>query len=276
MQTAATRFTIPRMNRIRSGDAEIVYSVMGDGPPVVLLHPFPANHELMVPAAQPVASRCRVILPDLRGHGESEAGEGPATMEKHAADLVRILDDADVGRAVFAGVSIGGYILFEFWRRYRGRVAGLLLSDTRAQADTAEGRANRLKSAEDVVERGTEVFVDGMIPKLLGRTTLASRPDLVDQARKIMLKMSPTDIAQVQRGMAERPDSTPTLKNINVPTLILIGEEDTLTTIADGEFMRQHISGSQLQVIGKAGHYAVWEQSSEAGKLLRQFVDSLY
>src|SRR5215472_6711490 len=276
MQTAATRFTIPRMNRIRSGNAEIVYSVMGDGPPVVLLHPFPVNHELMVPAAQPVASRYRVILPDLRGHGESEAGAGPATMEKHAADLVRILDDADVGRAVFAGVSIGGYILFEFWRRYRGRVAGLLLSDTRAQADTAEGRANRLKSAEDVVERGTEVFVDGMIPKLLGRTTLASRPDLVDQARKMILKMSPTDIAQVQRGMAERPDSTPTLKNINVPTLILTGEEDILTTVADGEFMRQHISGSQLHVIGKAGHYAVWEQAPEAGRLLRQFVDSLY
>jgi 3-oxoadipate enol-lactonase len=264
------------MNRIRSGDAEVVYSVMGDGPPVVLLHPFPANHELMVPAAQPLASRYRVILPDLRGHGDSDVGEGPAIMEKHAADLVRMLDDADVGRAVFMGVSIGGYILFEFWRRYRGRIAGLVLSDTRAQADTPEGRANRLKSAEDVIESGTEMFVDGIIPKLLGKTTQASRPDLVDQARKMMLKMSPTDIAQVQRGMAERPDSTPTLKTINVPTLILIGEEDTLTTVADGEFMRQQVSGSQLQVIGKAGHYAVWEQASETGKLLRQFVDSLH
>lgn len=264
------------MNRIRSGDAEIAYSVMGDGPPVVLLHPFPANHELMVPAAQPLASRYRVILPDLRGHGESEAGEGPATMEKHASDVARILDDADVGRAVFAGVSIGGYILFEFWRRYRGRVAGLALADTRAQADSGEGRASRFKSAEEVMERGTEVFVDGMVPKLFGKTTLATRPDLVDPARRMMLKMSPSDIAQVQRGMAERPDSTTTLRTINVPTLIVIGEEDTLTTVADGEFMRQHIAGSQFQVIAKAGHYAVWEQASEIGKTLRQFVDSLH
>jgi pimeloyl-ACP methyl ester carboxylesterase len=91
-----------------------------------------------------------------------------------------------------------------------------------------------------------------------------------------MLKMSPSDIAQVQRGMAERPDSTTTLRTINVPTLIVIGEEDTLTTVRDGEFMRQHIAGSQFQVIAKAGHYAVWEQASEIGKTLRQFVDSLH
>ncbi|HST11090.1 MAG TPA: alpha/beta fold hydrolase, partial [Terriglobales bacterium] len=94
------------MNRIRSGDAEIAYTVLGDGPPVILLHPFPANHEFWLPAAQSLTSRYRVILPDLRAHGESGAGEGPATMEKHAADIVRVMDDADVGRATFVGVSI--------------------------------------------------------------------------------------------------------------------------------------------------------------------------
>jgi pimeloyl-ACP methyl ester carboxylesterase len=264
------------MNRIRSGDAEIAYRILGDGPPVVLLHPFPAHHGLMLPAAQPLASRYKVILPDLRGHGESEAGEGPATMEKHADDIARVLDDADVGRAVFCGVSIGGYVLFEFWRRYRGRVAGLALCDTRPQQDTPEGRAGRLKSAEDVMERGTEFIVEGMLPKLFGKTAISRRPDLVDQARRMMLMKSPADIAQVQHGMAERPDSVPTLRTINVPTMILIGEEDTLTTVADGELMRSHISGSHLHIIAKGGHYAVWEQSAEVGKLLRQFVDSLH
>jgi 3-oxoadipate enol-lactonase len=91
----------------------------------------------------------------------------------------------------------------------------------------------------------------------------------------MMLKMSPEDIAQVQRGMAERPDSTPTLKTIDVPTLILMGEEDTLTTVVDGESMRQNISGSQLKVIPRAGHFAIWEQAEEVGKVLRQFVDEL-
>ena len=119
------------MNRVRSGDAEIVYTVLGDGPPLALLHPFPAHHALWLPAAQSLTSRYRVILPDVRGHGESEIGDGPATIEKHATDLARVLDDAGVGRAIFFGVSIGGYILFEFWRRYRGRVAALGLCCTR-------------------------------------------------------------------------------------------------------------------------------------------------
>src|SRR5437660_7018140 len=126
------------MKRIASDDAEVVYKVVGDGPPVVLLHPFPAHHELWLPAAEALASRYRVILPDLRGHGDSEVGEGPATMAKHAADVARICDHAGIGRAVFAGVSIGGYILFEFWRSYRSRLTAPLLGDTRPPAHPRE------------------------------------------------------------------------------------------------------------------------------------------
>jgi 3-oxoadipate enol-lactonase len=261
------------MNRIRSGDAEIVYAAFGDGPPVVLLHPFPADHEFWLPSSQFLESRYRIMVPDLRAHGQSEAGEGPATMEKHAYDLVRVLDDAHVGRAVLAGVSIGGYILFEFWRRFRDRVAALVLCCTRPQADTPEARVTRLKSADEVLERGTEWFADLMLPKLIGQTTRETRPDLVNGARRMILKMSPMDIAQVQHGMAARPDSVPTLKTINVPTLVVLGGEDPIATMADGELMRQHIPGSRVSVIPKAGHFAAWEQPEAVGKLLRQFVD---
>src|SRR5580693_3354817 len=132
------------MPRISSDDAEIFYEVLGSGPPIVLLHPFPANHDLWKPAAQALVTRYRIILPDLRGHGDSGVGEGPATMEKHAADLARVMDAADVGRAPLIGVSIGGYALFEFWRRHRGRVAGLGLCNTKAPADSAEARGGRL------------------------------------------------------------------------------------------------------------------------------------
>src|SRR6266852_6755641 len=128
------------MIAIQSGDAQISYEILGTGPPVVLLHPFPANHELWLPAARALTSRYQLILPDLRGHGDSGAGEGPATMEKHAADLARIVDHAEVGRAPFAGVSIGGYVLFEFWRRHRGRIAALALFNTKAQTDAPEAR----------------------------------------------------------------------------------------------------------------------------------------
>jgi pimeloyl-ACP methyl ester carboxylesterase len=263
------------MERLRSGDAEIFYEVRGNGPPVVLLHPFPSHHEFWHPVAAALESRYRLILPDLRGHGDSEIGEGPALMAKHASDIGRVLDAAGAGKAAFIGCSIGGYILFEFWRRFRTRVTALALCDTRPQADTAEARANRLKSADTVLEQGTAPFIETMIPKLMGRTTVSTRPDLVDGARAMMRKMSAEDISLVLRGMAERPDSVTDLKTINVPTLIVIGEEDVLSTVADGELMRQNIAGSLLKVIPKAGHYASWEQPEAVGEILRQFLDEV-
>jgi pimeloyl-ACP methyl ester carboxylesterase len=263
------------MERVRSDDAEIFYEIRGKGPPVVLLHPFPCHHEFWNPVAGALDTRYRLILPDLRGHGDSEIGEGPALMQKHAGDIARVLDAAGVGKATFVGCSIGGYILFEFWRRHRERVSALALCDTRPQADTAEARANRLKAAAAVLEQGTEPFIESMIPKLMGRTTVATRPDLVDGARAMMRKMSAEDISLVLRGMAERPDSVADLKSINVPTLIVIGEEDVLSTGADGELMRQNIGGSQMKVIPKAGHYAPWEQPELIGKILRQFLDDV-
>jgi 3-oxoadipate enol-lactonase len=263
------------MERLRSGDAEIFYEIRGNGPPVVLLHPFPCDREFWHPVAAALESRYRLILPDLRGHGDSEIGEGPALMEKHAADIARVLDAAGVGKAAFVGCSIGGYVLFEFWRRFRARVSSLVLCDTRPQADTAEARANRLKAAATVLEQGTEPFIETMIPKLMGRTTVATRPDLVDGARAMMRKMSAEDISLVQRGMAERPDSVADLKTIDVPTLIVIGEEDVLSTVADGALMRQNIAGSRLKVIPKAGHYSPWEQPGAVGMVLRQFLDDV-
>jgi pimeloyl-ACP methyl ester carboxylesterase len=261
--------------RIPSGDAEIVYRSLGDGPPVILLHPFPANHQLWLPVAEQLATRYRVILPDLRGHGDSGVGDGPATMDRHALDIDRVMDDAGVGRAPLIGVSIGGYVLFEFWRKHRSRVAALGLFNTKAPADSPEARAGRLQAANDVLERGTEPFFETMIPRLLGKTTREMRPDLVDGALRMMRKMSPEDVAQVQRGMAARPDSVDTLKTINVPTLLVTGDEDILTGANEAELMRQHISGSHLRVISKAGHYSPLEQPAEAGRLLRQFLDTL-
>jgi len=261
--------------RIKSDDAEIVYWTVGDGLPVILLHPFPVNHEFWLPVADALATRYRVVMPDLRGHGESEIGEGPATMEKHAADIARVMDDANIGRAPLVGVSIGGYVLFEFWRKYRGRAAALGLCNTKAPADGPDARGGRLQAANDVLERGTEPFFESMIPKVLAKTTREMRPDLVDGALRMMRQMSPEDVAQVQRGMAARPDSIETLKTINVSTLLVTGEEDQMTGVREAELMHQHISNSQLQVIPKAGHYSPWEQPQDATKLLRQFLDSL-
>jgi len=263
------------MQRIKSDDAEIVYQTLGDGPSVVLLHPFPANHEFWLPVAQSLSTRYRLIMPDLRGHGDSDIGEGSATMAKHAADIARVMDDADVGRAPIVGISIGGYVLFEFWRQQRGRVAAVGLCNTKAPADSPEAQAGRLQAATEVMERGTEPFFQSMIPRLLGKTTRETRPDLVEGALQMMREMSPADVAAVQHGMAERPDSVDTLKTINVPTLLVTGDEDVLTGVNEAELMHRHIAGSELRVFPKAGHYSPWEQPEAAGRLLRQFLDGV-
>jgi pimeloyl-ACP methyl ester carboxylesterase len=263
------------MEKIHSGDADIYFDIAGTGPPVVLLHPFPANHEFWLPVTQLLAPRFRLIMLDLRGHGESSLGHGPATMHKHALDVKRVMDAAGVDRAPLVGVSIGGYSIFEFWRRYHDRVNALVLCNTKAQADTSEARATRLSSANDVLERGTEPFFESMIPKLVGETTRRSRPDRVEGALRMMRKMSAEDVAGVQRGMAERPDSVPTLRTINVPTLIITADEDILTGVLDAELMKQNIPGSQMKVAAKAGHFSPWEQPEEVGGLLRRFLGSL-
>ncbi len=263
------------MEKIQSDGAEIFYDVAGSGPPVILLHPTPADHEFFLPISQFLSSRYRLIMPDLRGHGESSLGEGPATMQKHAFDVHRIMDHAGVDRAPLLGVSIGGRVIFEFWRRFRDRVTALVLCNTEARADGPEARANRLRVADDVLKRGTEPFFESMLPKLMGETTRRSRPDLVEGALRMARRMSAEDVAGVQLGMAERPDSVATLKTIAVPTLIITGDEDVLTGVPEGELMKQNISGSQMKVVAKAGHYSPLEQPEEIGRLLRQFLDSI-
>jgi 3-oxoadipate enol-lactonase len=261
------------METVHSDDAEIVYESWGQGPPVVLLHPFPVHRDFWKPAAQAL-SNYRIILPDLRGHGDSGVGDGAATMAKHANDIGRVLDHAGVGRAPMVGVSIGGYALFECWRRYAERIAALVLCNTKASADSADARAVRLRSAAEVLERGVEPFVESMLPKLVGQTSRSSRPDLVEGVRSMALRMSPQDVSQVQQGMAARPDSIPTLKTIGVPALIIAGEEDGLAPVADAETMKANIPNSRLNVIPKAGHYSPWEKPEEVGTLLRQFLDA--
>lgn len=260
---------------IRSDDAELEYQTVGSGRPIVLLHPFPAHHAIWLPVSQRLSTRYRCILPDLRGHGKSQPGAGAATMQKHAGDLERICRAEDVEKVVFAGSSIGGYILFEFWRRHRERVAGLILCNTRAQEDSAEARAARLQAAAEVEHRGPAGFIAKSVERLVGATTRANRPDLAEAARTMMQEMNVAGIVAVQQGMAQRPDSVSTLKTIDVPALIIAADEDLVSSKVDAELMQQMIPGSQLEIISQAGHYAVFEQPEVVGRRIRQFLEQI-
>jgi len=262
------------MPALRSSDAQLFYETTGDGPPVVLLHPFPLNHQFWTPVAQRLGARYRLLMPDLRAHGESEAGDGPATMTKMAADLALLCREERVAKATFVGVSIGGYLLFAFWRRSREHIGALLLANTRAGAETSDGRANRLAIAEKILREGTASFIEEMLPRLMSPATLRNRPDIVDAARRMMQQLSPQDIAAVQRGMADRADSVGVLKTIDVPTLIVAGEDESIPR-AEFELMRDQISGSRLMVLPRAGHYAALEQPEEFADVLRRFLEDV-
>jgi 3-oxoadipate enol-lactonase len=262
--------------QIRSGDANIFYEVMGKGPDLVLLHPFPTNYHIWDPIAERLAAYYRVILPDLRGHGDSETGEGPATMAKHAADVLRVCAELGVERAVFCGNSIGGYVMFELWRQHRERMRAMVLCGTKAGADNAEARSNRLKAAEMVEREGSEQFIEETLPRLLGESTRRNRPDLVERARNMMRNMTVAGIAAVQRGMAERPDSIPTLVTIDVPALVIVGDEDLATPRAEAEIIARGIRGSRLAVVAGAGHYVPLEKSEEVHGLVREFLQGIW
>lgn len=262
------------MPSFRSSDAQLFYEVIGSGPDVVLLHPFPLNHNFWNGVLDQLSTRYRLILPDLRAHGDSDLGEGSATMQKMGADLAKLCREENIAKAFFAGVSIGGYVLFEFWRQYREHVAALVLANTRAGSETADSRAARLGVADKVLREGTMPFINDMLSKLFSHSTITNRPDIVDAARRMMLKMSPQDIAGVQQGMADRPDSVPTLRKIGVPTMIIAGADDSVPR-SEAELMHQHIASSRFHVIDRAGHYAALEQPQEFGQLLRGFFDSL-
>lgn len=258
---------------LRTNDAKLFYTTEGKGPDVVLLHPFPSSHEFWAPIKDKLAAKYRLIMPDLRGLGESQVGEGDATMQKHAEDLAKLCDELKVGKAVFIGCSIGGYILFEFWRKFRERMTGLVLANTKASADNAEAKAARLQTAEQVLQQGPEQYIDSMLPKLVGEVTWRNRPDVVEKAKRTMMRSTAQGIAAVQRGMAERPDSTATLSKISIPTLILGGAADVFMSRQELEKMRAGIRNSTLQIVQKAGHFAAFEQPEEVAMALKRFLE---
>ena len=260
---------------VRSNDADIFYIVQGSGAPVVLLHPFPANHLFWLPVVEQLSSRYKFIVPDLRGLGGSSPGEFPATMEKHADDIRRVCDDVGADKPVFVGVSIGGYILFEFWRRSRERMGAIVFSNTRPGADSDETRKGRVEAAEEVQQRGPEWFIDAQISKLIGETTRRNRPDVVDAAKKIMMVSTAKGIATNQLGMAVRPDSTATLAMIQLPTLFIGGTDDTITPPDEIDRMQQAVRGSEKRILTGAGHFAAFERPEEYAAVLRSFLGSV-
>jgi pimeloyl-ACP methyl ester carboxylesterase len=255
--------------------AEIEYEVRGAGPAVVFLHAFPLGHFMWDGAVAALEGTHRVLRFDARGFGGSPPGDGPLTMDRIADDAAALMDHVGIARAVVAGCSMGGYAAFAFARRHAERLAGLVLQDTRAGADTAEARSNRATLASRVLEEGAEAAAHAFVPKLLGETTQRNNPDLVALLYERIVATSPAGIAQALHGLGTRADSRDTLSHIQVPTLLVVGEEDELTPPAEAESMAAAIAGSRLEVIPRAGHLSNLENPAAYEDVLTRFLAPL-
>jgi len=263
------------MSVARVHGIKLAYEVSGARSPIVLLHGFPFNRTLWREQVEALRERYRVITPDLRGHGETTATHEPATMEAMAGDVAALLDELHITRVVLGGLSMGGYVALAFYRLFPERVSALLLADTRPQADTGDARLAREETAARALGEGMHTIADAMLPKLLAPSTQAERPKIVARIREMILNTDAQGAASALRGMAVRRDQTEFLREINCPTLIVVGSLDQITPPADAERMNREIRGSRLEVIAGAGHVSNVERPAEFNRALENFLREL-
>ena len=260
------------MNIAQINNTQLAYTDTGDGRPIVLIHGYPFNRSLWTEQIPALSDSYRIVAPDLRGFGESDASQDPSTMNQLAADVAALMDHLDIARATIGGLSMGGYVALAFYKQFPSRVRALVLADTRAQADTEEAKQTREQQAEKALSEGMAGIADAMLPKLLTPETVSKRPEIVKFVRDMMLQTKPEGAAAALRGMAEREDQTGLLSKITVPTLILVGAEDAITPVADSEKMHQAIEGSRLVVLDHAGHVSNLERTQQFNDALLEFL----
>jgi len=264
------------MPKARVGGGDIAYETRGAGPALLFLHAFPLGLGMWEPQVSAFASSHQVIRFDARGFGGSPPGDGLLTMERIADDAVGLLDHLDVSRAIVCGLSMGGYAAFALVRRHADRLKALVLADTRAGADSDAARAARAAQADKVRKEGSASIADAVLPKLVGETTHAQRPELVARLKETIAANPPRGIADALAGLAARADSTSTLREVRVPTLVVCGAEDVLTPLSESEALVRGIAGSKLEVIPAAGHLSSMENPDQFNAVLRRFLTALH
>ncbi len=257
--------------RAGAGAAEAAWDEAGAGEPVVLLHGYPMDRTLWAPQLAAPAPGFRYLAPDLPGFGETPRGSAPH-VDAWADWIAAFLDARGIDRAVVGGLSMGGYLAFAFWRRHPARVRALVLCDTRAGADTPDGRAKRVEMQQVARAEGAGAIAARMITGMTGKTTRAERPAVVATLEAMMRRAPVPGIVDALQLLMDRPDSTPTLETITVPALVLCGDEDAITPLAESRAMHAAIPGSRLGVVPRAGHASNLESPEAFNALLSGFL----
>jgi 3-oxoadipate enol-lactonase len=252
---------------------KMAYSDQGARMPLVFVHGYPLNRRIWQPQLEGLSGEVRVIAPDLRGHGESTATPPPYSMDSHADDLHSLLQKLELPLPiVLCGLSMGGYVSLAYIRRYPQDIAGLILTATRAAADSSEGRQNREKAIRLAEGQGAAAIADGMLAKLLAPGTYEANTRLVEETYQIMLQTSLAGIVGDLMGMKDRPDSTPLLEHIHQPVLIIHGADDQIIPVAEARGMQAALPDAELVIIGEAGHLVNLEQPEQFNAAVTQWL----
>ena len=248
----------------------------GEGSPaILLLHAFPLNWRMWEPQIDHLRDRARVIAPDFPGFGLSGPPQGMTSLEDYARKVVAVLDRQGVDEVLVAGLSMGGYVAFRLIDLLGRRLVGLLLADTRATADDEPTVTARHELAAEVEVQGVEVAASEFLPKLIGSTTLRTRPALVDSIRSIIMQNNPAGVAGGLRALAARSDSTPLLARIACPAICVAGEEDSITPPEVAADMAARIPGAEVEILAGAGHLSNLEAPQAFNEVLKALLQKV-
>ena len=284
------------MNTAHIRGIDIAYYEAGSGPAVMLLHGYPFDRSMWREQIDFLSAHGhRAIAPDLRGLGktsdklqfvgdvdyssserQAEAYGTITTMDYMAGDVAALMDELRIDRAVICGLSMGGYVAFEFAHLFPARVSALVLAGTRAPADNEQEKQARFQQVEQMLANGMTGIAEASLPKLLSSRTLAEEPEVVARVREMILRAAPEGAAAAQRGMAARRDYSDDLPNIKAPALVIVGREDPIRPVADAEFMHRALSGSALVIIEDAAHMTNMEQPEVFNRALQEFLRSFH
>lgn len=244
-------------------------------PPVVLIHGFPFSSEMwngqtqMLQASQ---ENLRIVTYDLRGHGQSDVGDGQYSIELFVDDLIALLDHLKITKTILCGFSMGGYIALRAIERNPDRFRALVLCDTMSAADSNEAKIKRANSIKLVKKQGVGRFAEGFLKAVFAPKTFETQPEIIDEISRIVLSNSPAGICGALLAMAGRTDTTEALSRINIPTLILVGEHDAVTPPNAAKNMQDRIPNSKLQLIKNAAHMSNLENPKVFNEQLIKFV----
>ncbi len=245
----------------------------GDGPVVLFIHGFPLDHTMWDAQRRALRDRYRVLIPDLRGFGRSGSAQEPVSIPGWADELALLLDAVGAADPVtVCGLSMGGCVALAFVKKYAARMSGLVLCDMRSVGESPEGQANRRKMADRALTEGPAIAVEAMMPRLFGPATNENRPDVVDRIRNTILATSGRSISAGQHALADRPDCTPWLGTITVPTLVIVGEHDIISPPAEMQATAAAIPGSEYVVVPGVGHMAPMEDPVTVNAALESFL----